>query len=146
MKYILVVLTLVGSVSAAAAADVLPAPAPQAPPVYRPPPVSPAYNWSGFYIGAMGGYGWSTTGGVDFKGGFAGGTIGGNAQFGSLVVGGEVEGAWADIGQTVGILAWLVRQIPFRRLDRRLQGWAWPSTICSSMARAALQPQTTTSR
>ena len=104
MKYILVVLTLVGSVSAAAAADVLPAPAPQAPPVYRPPPVSPAYNWSGFYIGAMGGYGWSTTGGVDFKGGFAGGTIGGNAQFGSLVVGGEVEGAWADIGQTVGIL------------------------------------------
>ena len=25
-----------------------------------PPVVSPAYNWSGFYIGAMGGYGWDS--------------------------------------------------------------------------------------
>src|SRR5580704_4070341 len=103
MKSVLVVLALVASVSAAVAADVLP-PTPAPPPVYRPPPVAPVYNWTGFYIGAMGGYGWSTSQGVDFKGGFAGGTIGGNAQFGNFVVGGEVEGAWADIGQTVGFL------------------------------------------
>ena len=35
--------------------------------------VSPAYNWSGFYIGAMGGYGWDSG---DSSGGFGGGTIG----------------------------------------------------------------------
>jgi outer membrane immunogenic protein len=96
----LALLALIASVTAANAADVLP-PAPAAPPAYSPPPVSPAYNWTGFYIGAMGGYGWSTSQGNDFKGGFAGGTIGGNAQFGNLVVGAEVEGAWSNIGQTV---------------------------------------------
>jgi outer membrane immunogenic protein len=103
VKFILVVLTLAGSVSAAVAADVLP-PAPAAPPVYRPPPASPAYNWSGFYIGAMGGYGWSSNSGNDLKGGFVGGTIGGNAQFGNFVVGGELEGAWADINQSATLL------------------------------------------
>jgi outer membrane immunogenic protein len=100
MKFVLVVLTLAGSISAVAAADVLPAPAPSAPPVYRPPPVTPAYNWSGFYVGAMGGYGWSTSQGNDFKGGFAGGTVGANAQFQNFVVGVETEGAWSNIGQS----------------------------------------------
>ena len=34
----------------------------QARPYTKAPPavVSPAYNWSGFYIGAMGGYGWDS--------------------------------------------------------------------------------------
>src|SRR5665213_2295718 len=103
MRFILlVILPFVASVSAAAAADVLP-PAPAAPPVYRPPPASPAYNWSGFYIGAMGGYGWNGDG-TDLKGGFGGGTIGGNAQFGAIVVGAEVEGAWADITHSASLL------------------------------------------
>jgi outer membrane immunogenic protein len=102
MRFILIALALAAPVSAAVAADVLP-PAPAAPPVYRPPPASPVYNWSGFYIGAMGGYGWNGNGnGVE--GGFAGGTIGGNAQFGSFVVGGEVEGAWADINNSASLL------------------------------------------
>ncbi len=101
MKFVLVVLTLAASVSAAAAADVLPAPAPAAPPVYSPPPATPAYNWSGFYVGVMGGYGWSTSQGNDFKGGFAGGTVGANAQFQNFVVGVETEGAWSNIGQSV---------------------------------------------
>ena len=100
MKFVLVVLTLAGSISAAAAADVLPAPAPAAPPVYSPPPVTPAYNWSGFYVGVMGGYGWSTSQGNDFKGGFGGGTIGANAQFQNFVVGVEIEGAGSNIGQS----------------------------------------------
>jgi outer membrane immunogenic protein len=107
MKFILVVLALVGTVSVAGAADVLPGPAPAAP-AYTPPPISPAYNWSGFYVGAMGGYGWSTSQGVDFKGGFAGGTIGGNAQFGSFVAGVEVEGAWSNIGQTASAFFGLI--------------------------------------
>jgi outer membrane immunogenic protein len=102
MRFILIILALAASVSAAVAADVLP-PAPAAPPVYRPPPASPAYNWSGFYIGAMGGYGWSTDNGNNLKGGFGGGTIGGNAQFGSFVVGAELEGAWADISQSASL-------------------------------------------
>ena len=71
---------------------------------------APVYDWNGFYIGAMGGYGWSdqarvTVNGVEFigagnlKGGFVGGTLGYNyAPLGSSwLFGIEVDGAWADI-------------------------------------------------
>ena len=64
--------------------------------------VAPGYNWTGFYVGAMGGYGWSRTGGVDFNGGFAGGTIGANWQMSNIVLGIEGEGAWSNIGQNHG--------------------------------------------
>lgn len=111
MRFGLVMLALAGSVTAASAADVLPAPA--AAPVYKAAP-SPAFNWSGFYVGAMGGYGWSDRGtvngiaatGVDASGGFAGGTVGFNYQApGSMfVVGAEADGAWADINHTAGIV------------------------------------------
>ena len=75
---------------------------PSQPQPYRAPiAVSPAFDWSGFYIGAMGGYGWSNTatvGGItvtnaDLKGGFVGGTLGGNFQIGQFVVGAEGDGA-----------------------------------------------------
>lgn len=66
------------------------------------PVYAPAYDWSGFYVGAMGGYGTSTTQGVDFKGGFGGVTIGSNFQMGSLLIGIESELAGSNIGQTVG--------------------------------------------
>jgi outer membrane immunogenic protein len=61
-----------------------------------PPLVSPAYNWSGFYIGAMGGYGWDSG---DFSGGFGGGTIGYNWQFpgSQFVFGIEVDAAGGSI-------------------------------------------------
>ncbi len=79
--------------SAASAADM------QARPYKAPPPaamVSPAYNWSGFYIGAMGGYGWGNNAG---SGGFGGGTIGYNWQFpgSQFVFGVEVDAAGASI-------------------------------------------------
>jgi len=58
--------------------------------------VSPAYNWSGFYIGAMGGYGWDSG---DASGGFGGGTVGYNWQFpgSQFVFGIEVDAAGASI-------------------------------------------------
>jgi outer membrane immunogenic protein len=105
----LVILMLAASVTAACAAD-MPAAAP-AP--YKAAP-SPAFNWSGFYVGVMGGYGWServtfngiVTTGNDIKGGFAGGTIGFNYQpVGSMfVVGAEADAAWADLNQSGGIV------------------------------------------
>lgn len=100
MKKTLIAAFLAISTGAAFAADM-----PQTAPYTRAPVmVSPAYNWTGFYIGAMGGGGWSTSQGVDFKGGFAGGTLGSNFQFGNFVIGSEIEGAWSDIGQTSGAL------------------------------------------
>lgn len=91
--------------STANAADV-----PQQPqPYYRPPPVvSPAYNWTGFYIGVMGGYGMSNSATVNgiavtnagLKGGFAGSTLGFNYQTGQFVFGIEDDAAWSGIGKT----------------------------------------------
>jgi len=50
--------------------------------------VAPIYSWTGFYLGAMGGYA--------EKGGLAGGTIGFNWQTGGLVLGVEADGAWSN--------------------------------------------------
>jgi outer membrane immunogenic protein len=78
MKLRIAGLALIASVSAAAAADV-------AYPTRTVTPVSPAFNWSGFYIGAMGGYGSVSSQRV--KGEFAGGTVGANWQMSYVVVG-----------------------------------------------------------
>jgi len=102
VRFALFFLSLISFAGAANAADI-PAPAPATAPVYVPPRAA-VYNWTGFYVGAMGGYGWSNDNGNDLKGGFAGGTIGGNAQFGNFVVGIEAEGAWADINQSASFL------------------------------------------
>lgn len=77
---------------------------------YTKAPIAPAvvgYNWSGFYAGVMGGYGWSdrvsvggvTTSSSDLQGGFGGGQIGYNWQApGSQWVWGlEVDAAASDI-------------------------------------------------
>ena len=69
-------------------------------PVKAPPAVFLPFTWTGPYAGAFGGYGWSTSGGLDAKGGFGGGQIGYNFQTGSLVLGIEGDIAGGDISQT----------------------------------------------
>ena len=82
--------------SAASAADLPARPYAKAPP----PLLSPAYNWSGFYVGAMAGFGWGTDAG---SGGFGGGTVGYNWQFpaSQYVLGIEVDAAGAGIKDSI---------------------------------------------
>jgi outer membrane immunogenic protein len=99
MKRVALGLLLTSLTGAAYAAD-LPAP-PAAPYTKAPAIVSPITNWNGFYIGGMGGYGSENSDQFGIKGGFAGGTIGYNWQFGQFVAGIEADGAWADINNSV---------------------------------------------
>ena len=65
--------------------------------------VAPIYNWTGFYIGAMGGYAKEDASFSPVSGGLAGGTIGYNWQQGPVVFGLEADAAWADLNATAGI-------------------------------------------
>jgi outer membrane immunogenic protein len=96
---------LVALAAGSALAADLPARTRAAPPPAA-PPVAYAYNWSGFYIGAHGGGGWSDKcfafGGFDDgchkgDGWLAGGQLGFNWQTGNVVFGVEVSGSFADI-------------------------------------------------
>lgn len=69
-KLLLAGAALLSLMTAASAADLA------ARPYTKAPPLAPAYNWSGFYIGVMGGGAWDS----DNSGGFGGGTIGYNWQ------------------------------------------------------------------
>jgi outer membrane immunogenic protein len=97
-----------GLVAPASAADLAARPYTKAP-----PPMAVAYyDWSGFYIGANGGWGSSrkcwdlvspagtfllAEGCHDATGGFAGGQIGYRWQAGGWVFGLEAQGDWADL-------------------------------------------------
>jgi outer membrane immunogenic protein len=91
----------------ALAADLPPpmAPPPRAPATYVPAPV-PIFTWSGIYFGINGGYGFGTAsvsnggGSVSPNGFLAGGTLGGNYQFGNFVVGLEGDGDWSNLDGT----------------------------------------------
>ncbi|MCP4619031.1 MAG: porin family protein [Bradyrhizobium sp.] len=99
-------LALLASAGSASAADM----AVKAPP---PAPLPVIYNWSGFYIGANGGGGWSDKcwdvtnfrtpiaafreGCHDASGGVVGGQIGYRWQSASWVFGLEAQGDWADL-------------------------------------------------
>ena len=79
-----------------------------------PPPVIPIYNWSGFYIGANGGWGQShncwdfvflagpvfSDGCRDRSGGVLGGQVGYRWQSNQFVFGLEAQGDWADLSNT----------------------------------------------
>ena len=88
-----------GFVNAASAADM---------PMKSPAPMmAPAYNWTGFYLGINGGYGWGSTTGAalptftgsnpNITGGLVGGQIGYNFQMGNWVLGLEADYDWANI-------------------------------------------------
>src|SRR5215475_2125641 len=103
-------LVALGVAAPASAADLAPRPYVKAPP----PVVAPIYDWTGFYIGANGGWGSShncwdfvTAGGAviadacrDASGGVIGGQIGYRWQTGQFVFGLEGQGDWADLSST----------------------------------------------
>jgi outer membrane immunogenic protein len=102
---------LLGVAAPASAADLAARPYTKAPP----PVVAPIYDWTGFYIGANGGWGQSRNcvdfvgvagtiiadGCRDRSGGVVGGQIGYRWQWGGgWVVGLEAQGDWADLSNT----------------------------------------------
>ena len=102
-----VALVALGIAAPASAADLAARPY-QAPLPY----VASIYNWTGFYIGANGGYGWArqclditqlgfvnvfAEGCNDKGGGIVGGQIGYRWQAGSWVFGLEAQGDWANL-------------------------------------------------
>src|SRR6187401_3149010 len=104
-KFLLGAVALVSFAAPAAAADLAAGPYTQAAPM-----VAAVYDWSGFYIGANGGWGSSRNcwdflpagGGAisdgchDASGGTIGGQIGYRWQAGTWVFGLEAQGNWAD--------------------------------------------------
>jgi outer membrane immunogenic protein len=95
MRRLLLGILLAGVSLPAVAADM----AAKAQPGY----VARNFDWTGFYVGADGGYGFTNTDGLDMKGGFVGGQIGYNLQSGPMVYGIEGDFHWADISQSVGV-------------------------------------------
>jgi outer membrane immunogenic protein len=92
-KFGLGLIAVISLTNAAVAADLA---------VKAAPPIVVPFSWTGFYVGAHGGYGWTTTDGLDAKGGFGGGQVGYNFQTGNFVFGIEGDFAGSDISQTVG--------------------------------------------
>ena len=92
LRLIVTTSTIALLAGAAQAADITVFEAPPA--MMSPTPI--AYNWSGFYIGAHGGYGFG--GGAFDDGPVIGGQLGVNWQFGSFVLGAEGDGSFADLG------------------------------------------------
>jgi outer membrane immunogenic protein len=97
---------LIAGAGAAHAAD-LP---PRSPAPYQAPVAVPAaYNWTGFYVGANGGFGFGdynvsaegvTGSAFNLSGPVAGGQVGFNYQAGNFVWGVEVDGQWSNIKDT----------------------------------------------
>ena len=143
-KFLLATVGLValGMAAPASAADLAARPYTKAPPM-----VAAIYDWSGFYVGANGGWGSSrncwdflpVAGGVtpegchDATGGVAGGQIGYRWQFGTWVWGIEGQGNWADLrGSNVSLFD------PFFQNRSRIDafglltgqvGWAWNNVL-----------------
>lgn len=121
------------------------------------PPVAPVWNWSGFYIGANGGYGWGrdpfttlvmTTrsgapinlSGVDSRGFIGGFQAGANWQTGPVVSGLEIDLSGSDIKGTSSISGLDRFGAPFARMQTdkfdllssgraRLGYLVWPNTL-----------------
>lgn len=68
-------------------------------PIYSPAPAR--VNWTGFYVGVFGGYGWQNSQGNSItsapQGALAGAGVGYDWRIGNMVVGLVGDGAWSDI-------------------------------------------------
>lgn len=142
-KYLLgtVALVAMGFVAPASAADLAARPYTKAPPM-----MVAIYDWSGFYIGANGGYGTSrkcldfvVPGAVagegchDEDGATAGGQIGYRWQTGPMVYGIEGQGNWADFrgsrqSALVGAITNRTRTDAFGLFTGQI-GYAWNNTL-----------------
>ena len=115
MKSLLLAFVAFGIATQASAADLQARPYTKAPP----PMVAAIYDWSGFYIGANGGWGSSSKhwdavfpdgsiffeGSHDATGGVAGGQIGYRWQVSNWVFGVEAQGNWANLrGSSASVL------------------------------------------
>ena len=148
-KFLLATVGLValGMAAPASAADLAARPYTKAPP----PVVAPIYDWSGFYIGANGGWGssrkcWDVTnfpgativptfgeGCHDATGGVVGGQIGYRWQSAGWVFGLEAQGDWADLkGSNVSLFipAWTNNsKIEALGLFTGQVGYAWNNVL-----------------
>lgn len=96
---------MIAALGALALVAVAPASAADLPrgPVYKAAPMMMSgFNWTGFYAGLHGGFGWASSDGIDLQGYFLGGQVGYNWQaMGSpWVFGIELDSAWANLGRT----------------------------------------------
>jgi outer membrane immunogenic protein len=89
------------------------APPPRAPATYV-PVIVPGFSWTGIYVGINGGYNFGSVNppfpgaaGVNANGFLIGGTLGGNYQFGSFVVGIEGDGDYNSDNQNGFKSTWL---------------------------------------
>ena len=93
MKRVLLAgVALAALVGSASAADIQRRMVPQ---VAAPVQYMAAYNWTGFYLGINGGWGWGSDG--EGSGGLLGGTLGYNWQMNQIVFGLETDIAWSGI-------------------------------------------------
>ena len=67
-------------------------------------PMASVYNWTGFYLGIVGGGAWEDANSPRMQGGFVGGTAGYNWQTGNVVFGIEADGSWADVSASATAL------------------------------------------
>jgi len=114
-KFLLGLAALVALAAPASAADMAARPYAKSPPM-----IAALYDWSGFYVGANGGWGSSrkcwdnyvlgvfvaSEGCHDATGGVAGAQVGYRWQTGTWVFGLEAQGDWADLkGRNVSLIA-----------------------------------------
>ena len=137
---------LLGAVGLVAMGMATPGSAADMPVKAPPPPVIPIYDWTGFYIGANGGWGQSHNC-VDFitvagtvasdcanrSGGVVGGQIGYRWQTNQFVFGLEAQGDWADLSNTrVSLfdptLSTTVKTDGIGLFTAQL-GWAWNASL-----------------
>jgi outer membrane immunogenic protein len=148
MKRLAIAVSVLGISTASALAADLPAHT-----YTKAPPMMAAYDWSGFYVGANGGYGSSSNcwdlnqigavtlfpgnipeGCHNATGGLAGGQVGYRWQTGALVAGLEAQGNWANLSgsnlsSALGSTVTNQSKIDAFSLFTGQFGYAWNNTL-----------------